>query len=138
MIDTDSLRWSSRLPAGGEYVEEADDRLLQHNLQYAFVMQACKEVAPHGLLLGRVIAFDKDQLKLLRPPHDALQLVEDDIGACVRRRLHLAWHAVPPHLLRASGSGASRRLQLLQRPSIFIKRIIPDHCPLRQCRARSA
>src|SRR5712691_2331820 len=103
MIDTDSLRWSGRIPTVGDLVKEADDRLLQNNLQHTFVVQTCKEGTPQDLLLDRVIAFDKDQLKLLRPPHDALKLVEDDIDVCVGLQLHLAWHGVSPVLIESAG-----------------------------------
>ena len=99
-----SIAWQLE-PSGSAdpRAQEADDRLLQNNLQHTFVVQTCKEGTPQDLLLDRVIAFDKDQLKLLRPPHDALKLVEDDIDVCVGLQLHLAWHGVSPVLIESAG-----------------------------------
>ena len=66
-------------------------------------MQARQECVPQYLLLDRMITFDKDQLKLLRPPHDALKLVEDTAGICVGLLLPLAWHGVSPALTESAG-----------------------------------
>jgi hypothetical protein len=103
MIDTDGLRWSDTIPAGDDLVKETANRLLQNNFQHALVMQARQECAPQCLLLGRVIAFDKDELKLLRPPHHALKLVEDAIDVCMGPLLDLAWHSISPALTESAG-----------------------------------
>jgi hypothetical protein len=46
VIDTDGLRWSGTIPAGGDLVKETDNRLLQNNLQHTFIVQTCKECTP--------------------------------------------------------------------------------------------
>jgi hypothetical protein len=92
------------ISAQGKFVQQADDRLIQKDLEDARVAQALKKRVSDRLPLRKVIALDKCESKLIRPPHDALKLVEDRISVCWYVLGALSRHRSLPALIEDGAS----------------------------------